>query len=186
MDEHLKDPRAKVRDLPSQDENPSPVRVGPWILRDVIGSGSFAVVWRASHVITGEEAALKEINVARLNPKLRRNLDSEIATMRRVRHSRCGKRLNQPISPLFSHLFNSIYFCACTCLYICTCKGVDEKQRVHDNMILVPMSTPESTSLVVLHRVIVRYLAIHRSRSDGSDRDAALQTLSGDRILLRW
>ena len=65
-------------------------RVGDWILHDLIGSGSFAVVWHASHAETGHNAALKEIQVAKLNPKLRKGLEREIATMRRIQDPHCG------------------------------------------------------------------------------------------------
>ena len=34
---------------------------GRWALQRHIGSGSFAVVWKAQHVATGETVAIKEI-----------------------------------------------------------------------------------------------------------------------------
>ena len=65
---------------------PPPRRLGPWEVEKQLGRGSFAVVWRARHVQTRRRVALKEIDVAKLNAKLRESLESEIAVLRRVRH----------------------------------------------------------------------------------------------------
>ena len=61
-------------------------RVGAWALGAHIGAGSFAIVWRARHVETGAEAAVKEINLSKLNAKLRQSLESEVAILQRIRH----------------------------------------------------------------------------------------------------
>lgn len=62
-------------------------RVGSWQLDPVpIGSGSFAIVWKAWHVDTGVMAAVKEITTDRLSPKLLESLQSEIAVLRRTQH----------------------------------------------------------------------------------------------------
>jgi hypothetical protein len=42
--------------------------VGSWVLEAPIGSGSFAVVWRARHVRSGAVAAVKEINTEKVSP----------------------------------------------------------------------------------------------------------------------
>ncbi|KAL4427734.1 hypothetical protein ABPG75_001832 [Micractinium tetrahymenae] len=60
--------------------------VGRWALSTHIGAGSFAIVWRARHVDTGAEAAIKEINLSKLNSKLRQSLESEVSILKRVRH----------------------------------------------------------------------------------------------------
>lgn len=60
--------------------------VGRWALSTHIGAGSFAIVWRARHVDTGAEAAVKEINLSKLNSKLRQSLESEVSILKRVRH----------------------------------------------------------------------------------------------------
>ena len=51
-----------------------------------IGRGSFAVVWRARHVTTRAKVAVKEIQLEKLNRKLRESLESEISVLRRSRH----------------------------------------------------------------------------------------------------
>ena len=46
-----------------------------------IGSGSFAVVWKATRRVDGSTVAIKEINTEKLNGKLRESLESEIAIL---------------------------------------------------------------------------------------------------------
>lgn len=52
----------------------------------MIGQGSFAIVWKARHTVTGALAAVKEINTDKLNRKLQESLNSEIAVLQRVKH----------------------------------------------------------------------------------------------------
>ena len=66
-------------------------RIGNWVLGAHLGSGSFAVVWRARHTATGEEAAVKEINLERLNAKLRQSLESEVSILQRIEHTNIVK-----------------------------------------------------------------------------------------------
>lgn len=67
--------------------------VGSWELVSVLGSGSFAIVWKAVHVDeidreTGKRrlAAVKEIHKSKLSPKLRQSLEGEIYTLRHIDH----------------------------------------------------------------------------------------------------
>lgn len=60
--------------------------VGDWQVESLLGSGSFAVVWKAKHIDTGQYAAIKEINLSRLNSKLRQSLESEISILRKISH----------------------------------------------------------------------------------------------------
>lgn len=57
-----------------------------WLLGAVIGSGSFATVYRAQHAGDGRPAAVKEILLSRLAPKLRESLEGEVAVLRKVVH----------------------------------------------------------------------------------------------------
>ncbi|EFJ50438.1 hypothetical protein VOLCADRAFT_58372, partial [Volvox carteri f. nagariensis] len=61
--------------------------IGNWEILEVVGSGSFAIVWKARHLTTGTFAAVKEILSDRLNKKLHESLESEIAALQRLRHS---------------------------------------------------------------------------------------------------
>ncbi len=60
--------------------------VGPWLLEQEIGAGSFAVVWKARHSGTGAAAAVKEINTEKLNKKLQESLASEVAVLDKTKH----------------------------------------------------------------------------------------------------
>ena len=60
--------------------------VGDWALGSLLGSGSFAVVWKAHHRLTGQPAAVKEINLNKLNAKLRQSLESEVSILTRIQH----------------------------------------------------------------------------------------------------
>lgn len=60
--------------------------VGHWALGARIGSGSFAVVWKAVHRSSGAVAAVKEIWTEKLNAKLRESLASEMSILTRTEH----------------------------------------------------------------------------------------------------
>ena len=64
----------------------TPRVIGQWEVEKQIGRGSFAVVWRARHVTTRAKVAVKEIQLEKLNRKLRESLESEISVLRRSRH----------------------------------------------------------------------------------------------------
>lgn len=63
-----------------------PRLIGDWEMGGHIGSGSFAIVWRGRHRLTGQDAAIKEIDLSRLNSKLRSSLESEVAILRGIHH----------------------------------------------------------------------------------------------------
>lgn len=59
----------------------------------MVGSGSFATVWRA-HKQEGTErslAAVKVISTDRLSPKLKQSLDCEVSILSRISHSNIVK-----------------------------------------------------------------------------------------------
>ena len=85
-DDDRRSPSSAPSGLAPPPPGPPPRRLGPWEVEKQLGRGSFAVVWRARHVQTRRRVALKEIDVAKLNAKLRESLESEIAVLRRVRH----------------------------------------------------------------------------------------------------
>eukprot|EP00268_Persea_americana_P024116 TRINITY_DN23589_c0_g2_i1.p1 TRINITY_DN23589_c0_g2~~TRINITY_DN23589_c0_g2_i1.p1 ORF type:complete len:630 (+),score=137.15 TRINITY_DN23589_c0_g2_i1:371-2260(+) len=61
--------------------------VGDYILGPKIGSGSFAVVWRARHRCLGDEVAVKEIEKKNLSSnKAKESLFKEISTLSPIRH----------------------------------------------------------------------------------------------------
>ncbi len=62
------------------------VLIGDWVLGNKIGAGSFAVVWRAKHALTGQLVAIKEISTDKLNKKLKQSLESEISILKQITH----------------------------------------------------------------------------------------------------
>ncbi|EFJ12829.1 hypothetical protein SELMODRAFT_234938 [Selaginella moellendorffii] len=63
-----------------------PRAIGDYITSQEIGAGSFAVVWKARHKITGHEVAIKEIGTEKLNKKLQESLLSEISILKKANH----------------------------------------------------------------------------------------------------
>jgi serine/threonine-protein kinase ULK/ATG1 len=55
-------------------------------IKNEIGKGSFAVVYRAVHLKTNLEVAIKTVNRKKLNKKLLENLESEISILNKARH----------------------------------------------------------------------------------------------------
>ncbi|KAH7578129.1 hypothetical protein JRO89_XS01G0344100 [Xanthoceras sorbifolium] len=67
--------------------DPKQVRlIGDYIVGPRIGSGSFAVVWRATHRQLGVEVAVKEIDKKLLSPKVSDNLLKEISILSTISH----------------------------------------------------------------------------------------------------
>lgn len=62
------------------------VRVGVYNIDHMIGSGSFAKVFRGQHRVTRQTVAVKAISRARLNKKLMENLESEISILKSLEH----------------------------------------------------------------------------------------------------
>lgn len=60
--------------------------IGDYIVGPRIGSGSFAVVWRARNRSSGLEYAVKEIDKRHLSPKVRENLLKEISILSTIHH----------------------------------------------------------------------------------------------------
>lgn len=60
--------------------------IANWVLQQKIGSGSFAVVWKAVHAETRSVVAVKEISTDRLNKKLKQSLESEVSILKQIRH----------------------------------------------------------------------------------------------------
>lgn len=59
-----------------------------WVLDRVVGSGSFATVWKA-HKASGDGqscAAVKVIATDKLSPKLKQSLECEVSILKRISH----------------------------------------------------------------------------------------------------
>lgn len=64
-----------------------------WVLDRVVGSGSFATVWKARKA-SGEKqscAAVKVIATDKLSPKLKQSLECEVSILKRISHTNVVK-----------------------------------------------------------------------------------------------
>uniref|UniRef100_A0A061RD52 Unc51-like kinase n=1 Tax=Tetraselmis sp. GSL018 TaxID=582737 RepID=A0A061RD52_9CHLO len=86
--------------------------VGDWCLSHRIGSGSFAVVWKAVHKSTGEPAAVKEIWTEKLNQKLQESLESEMSILGRTKHANIVSLYEIIKEPASSRIYLVTEFCA--------------------------------------------------------------------------
>lgn len=75
----------RMREASAPSVAPSVVVGGRWELREKLGRGSFATVWRATCAKTGAVVAVKEIDCERLSRKLKESLRLEVEVMRRMR-----------------------------------------------------------------------------------------------------
>ncbi|KAI0199658.1 Serine/threonine-protein kinase ATG1 [Astrocystis sublimbata] len=60
--------------------------VGHFLIGSEIGKGSFAQVYMGKHKVSGAAVAIKSVELARLNKKLKENLYSEIKILKKLRH----------------------------------------------------------------------------------------------------
>ncbi|KAK4123926.1 Pkinase-domain-containing protein [Parathielavia appendiculata] len=60
--------------------------IGNFVIDKEIGKGSFAQVYSGRHKVTGALVAIKSVELARLNKKLKENLYGEIKILKRLRH----------------------------------------------------------------------------------------------------
>ncbi|KAL1368389.1 hypothetical protein HN51_022512 [Arachis hypogaea] len=68
------------------EEESESVRVKDIILKRKIGNGSFSVVWRAEHRGTGEEVAVKQVFLSKLNLRLKSSFHCELNFLSSVNH----------------------------------------------------------------------------------------------------
>ncbi|KAB5570598.1 hypothetical protein GE09DRAFT_713221 [Coniochaeta sp. 2T2.1] len=60
--------------------------IGQFVIDQEIGKGSFAQVYAGRHKVTGALVAIKSVEVAKLNKKLKENLYGEIKILKTLRH----------------------------------------------------------------------------------------------------
>ncbi|KAI0390247.1 Serine/threonine-protein kinase ATG1 [Xylariaceae sp. FL0594] len=60
--------------------------IGQFLIGSEIGKGSFAQVYVGKHKVSGAAVAIKSVELARLNKKLKENLYSEIKILKKLRH----------------------------------------------------------------------------------------------------
>ncbi|KAH7510933.1 hypothetical protein FEM48_ZijujUnG0064100 [Ziziphus jujuba var. spinosa] len=77
------------------------IRVGDYILESKLGEGSFSVVWKAQHSLTGQQVALKQVYLSKLNRHLRSCLNCELTFLSSV---------NRPNIIRLFHVFQLVEF----------------------------------------------------------------------------
>lgn len=104
--------------------------IGDYILGPIVGSGSFAVVWRSTHRQLGIEVAVKEIDKKHLSPKVSDSLLKEISILSTINHPNIIHLFEAIQVRFFFFFFQAIQlFCICfvcgyVCEFKCRCFGV--------------------------------------------------------------
>lgn len=83
---------------------------GDYMATKVVGAGSFTEVWKARHTLHGNQVAIKDVDLQKLNKHLRDCLDCEIKFLRSVNHPNII-RLLETIED-GDHLFLVLEYCA--------------------------------------------------------------------------
>ncbi|GAA5873370.1 hypothetical protein JCM3774_000761 [Rhodotorula dairenensis] len=80
--------RAVARRTPARrlDADPDEERIGPYLIKEEIGRGSFATVFRGVRYDTHAPVAIKAVVRSKLTAKLLENLESEISILKRIVH----------------------------------------------------------------------------------------------------
>jgi len=76
-----------------------------YLLKSKIGEGSYSLVWRAEQRQTGDDVAVKQVFLSKLNPRLKACLDCEINFLSSVNHPNIIRLLH-----FFQVLFFPFYF----------------------------------------------------------------------------
>ncbi|KAF3440236.1 hypothetical protein FNV43_RR18519 [Rhamnella rubrinervis] len=63
-----------------------PITVGDYILKSKIGQGSFSTVWKAEHRFNGQQVAVKQVYLSKLNRHLKNCLNCELTFLSSVNH----------------------------------------------------------------------------------------------------
>lgn len=78
--------------------------VGSFTIEHDIGKGSFATVYKGTHNSTGALVAIKSVNLAKLNKKLKENLYCEIEILKGLHHPHIVALIDCRESPTHIHL----------------------------------------------------------------------------------
>ncbi|XP_021633712.1 serine/threonine-protein kinase ATG1t isoform X2 [Manihot esculenta] len=65
---------------------PDAFTVGDYVLKSKLGGSSLSSVWKAEHRVTGEEVAVKQVDLSKLNKHLKNCLDCELHFLSSVNH----------------------------------------------------------------------------------------------------
>eukprot|EP00249_Psilotum_nudum_P024259 c29136_g1_i4 orf=319-1134(-) len=87
-----------------------PKVIGNYIVMELIGAGSFAIVWKAVHRQDGIEVAIKEFDRRKLNKQLQQRMFVEISILKQIKHPNIV-RLNEIIEA-GNGIFLVLEYCA--------------------------------------------------------------------------
>ncbi|KAL5555680.1 hypothetical protein UlMin_037916 [Ulmus minor] len=102
-------------------DSSKPMRVRDYILRSKLGEGSFSTVWKAEHGFNGDQVALKQVYLSRLNRHSRNCLDCELSFLSSVNH------------PNIVRLFNFFQDNDCVFLVLEFCVGGNLASYIHQH-----------------------------------------------------
>ncbi|XP_021686654.2 serine/threonine-protein kinase ATG1t isoform X8 [Hevea brasiliensis] len=97
--------------LETTNDFPDSFIVGDYILKSKLGGSSLSSVWKAEHRVTGEEVAVKQVYLSKLNKHLKNCLDCELNFLSSVNH------------PNIISLFDVFQVESCIFLVLEFCKG---------------------------------------------------------------
>eukprot|EP00466_Bigelowiella_natans_P003078 jgi/Bigna1/36261/e_gw1.13.143.1 len=84
--------------------------VGQYLVKEKIGKGSFATVWRGAHRETGKKVAIKGINMEKANLKETECINSEISILRALDHPNIVRLLD--FQRTRRHIYLIMEYCA--------------------------------------------------------------------------
>ncbi|XP_060674992.1 serine/threonine-protein kinase ATG1t [Ziziphus jujuba] len=153
------------------------IRVGDYILESKLGEGSFSVVWKAQHCLTGQQVALKQVYLSKLNRHLRSCLNCELTFLSSVNHPNIIRlfhvfQANSPHPPGKSCVFLVLEFCAGGNL----ASYINQHGRVQEQIVRRFMQQlGAALELLHSHHIIHRDLKPENILLSGSEDDLLLK-----------
>ena len=125
------DPKQSLIFTTSASENSAP-RIGNYILGETLGKGTFGVVKQSTHIITGEQVAIKIIDKTKITSKSdRKRISNELKILRASKHTNIIKLYE--ILESTTHIYIVTEFASSGELYslIINSQKIPEKEAVH-------------------------------------------------------
>ena len=70
------------------------MRAGEYELKSKVGEGSFSTVWKAEHIVNGQQVAMKQVYLSKLNRHLRNCLECGLTFLSSVNHPNIVRLFN--------------------------------------------------------------------------------------------
>ncbi|KAI5475162.1 serine/threonine protein kinase ATG1 [Pseudohyphozyma bogoriensis] len=128
-------------------------RIGPFVIKEEIGRGSFATVFRGARFDTKAPVAIKAVIRSKLTTKLLENLESEISILKRIKHRNIVDL--KDCLKTDSHIYLIMAFCSAGDLSVYIRKRGDLPSLHASNAGLVPepgrSPTPDQRKVLYPH-----------------------------------